>query len=65
MNSKSDGMSPGVAAAISVVSTLTLALVVLLLFTKCKMRRSRSSEQLLRSVDRYQGMPAGLAEDAQ
>ena len=63
--SKNDSMSPGVAAAISIVGTLVFAVVVVALFTKCKRHRSGSREQLLRSVDRYQPMPPGMVENAQ
>ena len=56
-------ISPGVAAGISIAGTLLLAFVVVLLFTKCKKKRSGSRLNLLRSVDRYEQMPPRMDED--
>ena len=64
-NQSSNEVSPGVAAGISIAGTLLLAFVVVFLFTKCKKKRSGSRLNLLRSVDRYEQMPPGLAENAQ
>lgn len=63
--SKDNGMSPGVAAVVSVVGTLAFAVVVVAIFSKCKKKRNGSREQLLRSVDRYQQMPGRLEENTQ
>ena len=64
-NGNNNKVSPGVAAGISIAGTLLLAFIIVFLFTKCKKKRSGSRQNLLRSVERYEQMPTGLAENAQ